>query len=53
MFAEHTEGEVIQESSKEAVDLSKLEEHEDWEALVRKRRKQLSEDPINWRTSSW
>ena len=29
MFAEHTEGEVIQETSKEVVDLSKLEENED------------------------
>ena len=47
MFAEHTEGEVIQESSKEEVDLSKLEENEDWEALVKAARKQLSEDPIN------
>ena len=47
MFAEHTEGEVIQETSKEVVDLSKLEENEDWEALVKAARKQLSDDPIN------
>ena len=38
---------MIQETSKEVVDLSKLEENEDWEALVKAARKQLSDDPIN------
>ena len=47
MFAEHTEGEVVNdESSKEVVDLSKLEENEDWATLV-KAAPQLSDDPIN------
>ncbi len=47
MFAEHTEGEVVPEESKEEVDLAALEENEDWEALAKAARKQLSDDPIN------
>ena len=48
MFAEHTEGEVVVESkAEEEVDLAALEENEDWEALVKAARKQLSDDPIN------